>query len=131
MSPQYRTAMKQYNRIMPGEHGKFLTECLEHGYIGASWIPDHDLSTQSHDEESIWRQSMTSLYLDTYPDKSIGTARTSVGFLRTICFGLSKGDIILASNGKGSYHVGEVAGDYYYAPGSPHRGAHRCRTKGL
>lgn len=62
---------------------------------------------------------MTSLYLDTYPDKSIGTARTSVGFLWTICFGLSKGDIILASNGKGSYHVGEVAGDYYYAPGSP------------
>ena len=62
-------------------------------------------------------------YLHVNPDKSAGTARNSIGFLWTICFGLKNGDIILASNGNSGYQVGEITGDYYFAPGTdlPHR----------
>jgi restriction system protein len=37
--------------------------------------------------------------------------------------GIRKGDIVLCPDGTGQYHVGDVNGDYYYAPGAvlPHR----------
>ena len=30
--------MKQYNRIMLGEHGKYLDECLAQNFIGANFF---------------------------------------------------------------------------------------------
>ena len=70
-------------------------------------------------------QNLISEYLKANPDKSIGTARTSIGFLWTICYGLKIGDMVLASNGEGGYCVAEIIGNYYYAQGKdlPHRRA--------
>ena len=115
--------MKQYNRIMLGEGGKFIKDCLENNYIGANFLKDIDLSKISNVDENAWRQKLISEYLKTKPDKSVGTARTSIGFLWTICYGLKTGDIVLASNGEGGYRVAEITGDYYYAQGKdlPHR----------
>ncbi|MDE6497300.1 MAG: hypothetical protein K2L21_01430 [Muribaculaceae bacterium] len=117
--------MKQYNRIMLGEHGKFLNECLEGGYIGTGFLPAVDLSSVDHSDERKWRDAMIARYLETYPDKTTGTARTCTGFLWTVCYGLQQGDVVLASNGEGSYRVGIVDGDYYYQPDGnlPHRRA--------
>ena len=115
--------MKQYNRIMLGEGGKFIKDCLENNYIGANFLKDMDLSKISNADENAWRQKLISEYLKAKPDKSVGTARTSIGFLWTICYGLKTGDIVLASNGEGGYRVAEITGDYYYAQGKdlPHR----------
>ncbi|MDE6109738.1 MAG: hypothetical protein K2F72_05580, partial [Muribaculaceae bacterium] len=110
---------------MLGEHGKFLEECLEGGYIGTGFLPAVDLSSINHSDERKWRDAMIARYLETYPDKTTGTARTCTGFLWTVCYGLQQGDVVLASNGEGSYRVGIVDGDYYYQPGGnlPHRRA--------
>lgn len=108
--------MKQYNRIMLGEGGKYIKNCLENDYIGANFIKDVCLSSVSHTDENDWRQRLVKRYLGINPDKSIGTARNSIGFLWTICYGLKKGDIVLAPNGEGGYCVAEIMGDYYYAP---------------
>lgn len=115
--------MKQYNRIMLGEHGKFIDDCLEHGYIGINVLKYVDLTGMPHSDEGIWRQKLVSVFLKAQPEKSTGTARNLVGFLWTVCYGLKIGDIVLASNGEGGYHVGEITGDYYYSSGSelPHR----------
>lgn len=115
--------MKQYNRIMLGEHGMYIADCLEHSYIGINVLKDVDLTGIPHSDESIWRQKLISMFLKAQPDKSTGTARNLVGFLWTVCYGLKVGDIVLASNGEGGYHVGEITGDYYYSSGSelPHR----------
>lgn len=115
--------MKQYNRIMLGEHGKYINDCLTNNYIGANFIRNIDLSKTPYNNEELWRQQLASKYLEYNPDKSIGTARNSVGFLWTICFGLKIGDIVLASNGEGGYHVGEITGNYYYIENTdlPHR----------
>ncbi len=115
--------MKQYNRIMLGEGGKFIKDCLENNYIGANFLKDIDLSKISNVDENAWRQKLISEYLKAKPDKSVGTARTSIGFLWTICYGLKTGDIVLAPNGEGGYRVAEITGDYYYAQGKdlPHR----------
>ena len=115
--------MKQYNRIMLGEHGMYIADCLEKNYIGAGSLKDYDLSESPYNDEVQWRQKLMEQYLQVNPDKSAGTARNSIGFLWTICFGLKNGDIVLASNGNSGYNVGEITGDYYFAPGEdlPHR----------
>lgn len=115
--------MKQYNRIMLGEHGMYIADCLEKNYIGADSLKDYDLSESPYNDEVQWRQKLMEQYLQVNPDKSAGTARNSIGFLWTICFGLKNGDIVLASNGNSGYNVGEITGDYYFAPGEdlPHR----------
>ena len=115
--------MKQYNRIMLGEGSKYIKDCLENNYIGTSFLKDMDLSEISNVDENAWRQGLINEYLESNPDKSIGTARNSIGFLWTICYGLKIGDMVLASNGEGGYCVAEIMGGYYYAQGKdlPHR----------
>lgn len=115
--------MKQYNRIMLGEHGKYLQECLDGNFIGINFLPEVDLTYEPANNESAWREKMIDIFLKTYPDKSAGTARNSVGFIWTVCRGLKVGDIVLSSNGQGAYYVGQIEGDYYYVPGAvlPHR----------
>ena len=123
--------MKQYNRIMLGEHGMFLNDCLEYNYIGIGVLKDIDFTKVLHKDESAWRIAQVVNFVNSHPDKSSGTARNLVGFLWTVCYGLKIGDIVLASNGEGGYHVGEITGDYYYSPGSelPHRRAVRWLDK--
>lgn len=108
---------------MLGEHGKHIADCLENNYIGAGFVKDYDLTLSPYDNEQEWRKLLVEQYLSCNTEKSIGTARTSIGFLWTICFGLKIGDIVLASNGNGGYHVGEITGDYYFVQGTdlPHR----------
>ena len=108
---------------MLGEHGKHIADCLENNYIGAGFVKDYDLTLSPYDNEQEWRKLLVEQYLSCNTEKSIGTARTSIGFLWTICFGLKIGDIVLASNGNGGYHVGEITGNYYFEHGTdlPHR----------
>lgn len=109
--------MRQYNRIMLGEGGRFINDCVANNYIGVDFLKELDLSECSEADESLWRRQLTERYLERNPDKSVGTARTSVGFLWTVCRGLRVGDVVLTPNGEGGYRVAEIAGDYYYAPG--------------
>ena len=109
--------MKQYNRIMLGEHGMYIKKCLEHNYIGANFLKNVDLNETPFSKEEVWRQQMIKKYLELHPDKSVQTARNCIGFLWTVCFGLKIGDIVLASNGNGGYHVGEITGNYFYQSG--------------
>lgn len=108
---------------MLGEHGMYIADCLDNNYIGAGFLRDYDLSESPYNDEVQWRQKLVEKYLQVNPDKSAGTARNSIGFLWTICFGLKNGDIVLASNGNSGYNVGEITGDYYFSPGTdlPHR----------
>ena len=81
--------MKQYNRIMLGEHGMYLADCLEHNYIGINVLKESDLTGIQHNDESAWRVSQVVSYVNAHPEKSAGTARNLVGFLWTICYGLN------------------------------------------
>ncbi len=123
--------MKQYNRIMLGEHGMYISDCLKQNYVGINVLKGYDLTGTPNTDESLWRQELVTKFLEFEPDKSIGTARNLIGFLWTVCFGLKLGDIVLASNGEGGYHVGEITGDYYYTSGSelPHRRSVRWLDK--
>lgn len=72
--------MKQYNRIMLGEHSMYISDCLEHNYIGASFLKDINLNDTPFTQENVWRQQMINKYLEIHQDKSVQTARNCIGF---------------------------------------------------
>ncbi len=109
--------MKQYNRIMPGEHGKYIKECVQGGYIGTDFLPMVDLSQYDYSKEREWKDTMIAKWLQEHPDKTARSAATSIGFLWTVSFGLPKNTIVLSPNGDGAFRVGLITGDYFYCPG--------------
>ena len=115
--------MKQYNRIMLGAGSKYIDECLRDGFVGVDFIGQMDMSDTSSDNETEWRKQLTKKYLEVFPERSKGTARNSVGFLWTVCFGLREGDVVIAPDGHGNYHVGSITGAYHFVEGTnlPHR----------
>lgn len=75
--------MKQYNRIMLGEHGMYIKKCLEHNYIGANFLKDIDLNETPFSKEEVWRQQMINKYIwsftQTNPCRLQETASASCG----------------------------------------------------
>lgn len=43
--------MKQYNRIMLGEHGRCFQECVEGSFIGTNFLENEDLSNTDISDE--------------------------------------------------------------------------------
>lgn len=115
--------MKQYNRIMAGKGGCYVAECVNNGFIGADFDINEDLSGKLPDKWQKFNEVYIPVYMANMPDKTKVSAGLACGMLWTVCKGLSIGSIVLTPNGKGSYYVGEITGDYFYAPGEilPHR----------
>ena len=69
------------------------------------------------------RSGQSSYHLADSPDKTKISAGLACGALWTVSKVIREGDIVLCPDGKGSYRVVEVSGDYSYAPGQtlPHR----------
>lgn len=115
--------MKNYYRVMLGKQSAHAAECFSGNYIGADFGIAEDLTGQLPDEWRAFNKAFIPKYLALYPDKSKISAGLACGALWTVAKGIHKGDIVLCPDGSGVYHVGEVIGDYFYAPGQdlPHR----------
>lgn len=115
--------MKQYNRIMLGKAGLYADKCLKENFIGADFDIHENLSGNLDENWRVFNEKYVPVYMEAMPEKTKVSAGLACGFLWTICKGLQNGDIVLCPNGRGSYMVGEISGDYYYAEGDvlPHR----------
>jgi restriction system protein len=115
--------MKRYYRVMLGKGSMYADECKRDGFIGADFGIEQDLTGKLPDEWRVFNKEFIPVYLKKYPDKKKVAAGLACGNLWTVSKGIKQGDTILSPNGQGSYYVGEVIGDYYYAPGQvlPHR----------
>ncbi len=111
--------MKQYNRVMLGQGGKFSDDCLKEGYIGVDFDIQLDLTDHLPDNWRDFNKEFIPIIMKYVPGKTAVGAGLSCGFLYTVCKGLDIGAIVLCPNGKGVYYVGEISGDYYYVPGTP------------
>ena len=111
--------MKSYYRVMLGQGSAFAAECFAGGFIGADFDINEDLSSVLPDDWTAFNKAFIPVWLDKHPGKSKIAAGLSCGFLWTVSKGIRKGDIVLSPDGKGSYRVGEVIGDYYHAPDGP------------
>jgi restriction system protein len=115
--------MKNYYRIMLGKKSMYAEEAHKGNFIGAGWLLDIDLTNKLPDNWRKFNKKYIPVYLEQNPDKTKVSAGLACGMLYTITKGILNGDIVLCPDGKGSYFIGEVVGDYEYRKGAaqPHR----------
>lgn len=111
--------MKSYYRVMLGRQSTFASVGFEGGFIGANFEIEQDLAPDLYDDWRAFNHKFIPIFLAGHPDKSKIAAGLACGALWTVAKGIQKGDIVISPDGTGSYRVGEVVGDYFYAPGQP------------
>jgi restriction system protein len=123
--------MKQYFRVMLGAKSAFAAECLRDGFIGTDFGISEDLSTNLPDSWREFNKKYIPVFLKAHPEKTKIGAGLACGALWTVSKGIKRGDIVLSPDGSGNYLVGEVLGDYFYAPTGvlPHRRKIAWRTQ--
>lgn len=114
---------KSYYRVMLGRQSAHVAECLASGFIGTDFEIHQDLSGQLPEEWRQFNAAFIPVFLANRPDKTRIAAGLACGALWTVSKGIRTGDVVLCPDGTGRYHVGEVQGNYHYAPGQvlPHR----------
>lgn len=115
--------MKNYYRVMLGAKSAHAAECFEGNFIGTDFDINQDLTGKLPEEWRAFNREFIPILLAEHPDKTKIGAGLACGGLWTVSKGIKRGDIVLCPDGTGRYHVGEVIGGYYYAPGEilPHR----------
>jgi restriction system protein len=108
---------------MLGKASAYVDECIAGGFIGADFDIREDLTGRLPADWRAFNKAYIPVFMAHAPDKSKVAAGLACGMLWTIAQGLNEGDVVLTPTGAGMYHVGAVAGPYYYEPGGnlPHR----------
>ena len=109
--------MNNYYRIMLGRKSAHAAECFAGGFVGTDFGIHEDLTTKLPDEWRKFNQKYIPVFLAKHPDKTKIGAGLACGMLWTVSKGVKKGECVLSPDGAGTYRVGEVMGDYYYAAG--------------
>jgi len=102
---------------MLGKKSIHAAECFAGGFIGTDFGLIEDLTTKLGDDWRDFNKRYIPIYRSLHPGKTKIGAGLACGFLWTVSKGIQTGDFILSPDGGGRYRVGEVTGDYYYAPG--------------
>ena len=108
--------MTNYYRLMLGRQSVFAADAFAGNYIGADFDIDEDLTGLLPDDWRAFNEIYIPKFQEAVPGKSKVAAGLACGSLWVVCRGMTNGDIVLCPDGSGTYHVGRVAGDYFYAP---------------
>lgn len=115
--------LTRYFRVSLGKGGVYAPDAVSQGWVGTGWMSELDLSGKF---PPVWkdfnRDYIPVIMASGEATNKIG-AGLACGMTWTVAQGISEGDVVLSSNGKGFFHVGKIAGAYFYAPGEklPHR----------
>lgn len=115
--------MKNYYRVMLGKGSEHAEECFNGNFIGADYEINQDLTNKLPDDWRKFNKEFIPIHLAENPGKTKIGAGLACGALWTVSKGILKDDVVLCPDGSGRYRVGDVIGDYCYAPGEvlPHR----------
>ncbi len=111
------TPSRQYYRVMLGKGSLHAEECFRGGFIGTDFGIVEDLTGKLPADWREFNRQYIPIYLENHPGKSKIGAGLACGFLWTVARGILIGDYVLCPDGNDRYRVGEVTGEYYYAPG--------------
>ena len=108
--------------VIRSDHGKYAGHFVDDCYVGAGWLPEHDLSKVKTKDE------LTAIYRRTHPDQSPQEAGSIVGQLR-LFLEMEDLDYVITpcSDSQWLYYGRVIHLPYYYAPGDsdgcpfPHR----------
>ena len=108
---------------MLGRRSVHAAECFQGGFIGTDFDIEQDLTADLPDQWRDFNAKFIPIFLAGHPDKTKIGAGLACGALWTVSKGIQIGDTVLCPDGSGNYRVGEVIGNYTYAPGGslPHR----------
>lgn len=118
--------MKNYYRIMLGPRSMYAETAYKGNFIGCGWLGGVDLSNKLPENWKDFNRKFVPIYMNKIPGSSKVSAGLGCGMLWTVSKGILTGDIVLCPDGKGSYMVGEVTGDYQHEKSGtilPHRRA--------
>ncbi len=115
--------MKTYYRVMLGRKSTHAAACFAGNFIGTDFEIEQDLSRRLPDEWRAFNREFIPIFMRARPDKTKIGAGLACGALWTVSKGIQIGDVVLCPDGAGRYRIGEVSGEYQYAPGEilPHR----------
>jgi restriction system protein len=111
--------MKRYYRVRLGQGGKYADEALQHGFIGVDFGVDWDMSDAFSEDFRAFNRAQIPRLLEKQPHRSKISAGLALGAIWTVGYGMKTGDVVLAPDGQGIYHVGEISGEYSYHPEGP------------
>lgn len=106
-------------RVMLGRRSVHAAECFQGGFIGTDFDIGQDLTADLPDQWRDFNAKFIPIFLAGHPDKTKIGAGLACGALWTVSKGIQIGDTVLCPDGSGNYRVGEVIGNYTYAPGQP------------
>lgn len=111
--------MTEYRRLYLGQKHSLVRDCLDGGFVGVDFGIREDLTYQLPDNFKDFNRKYVPVYMELHPDKSKVVAGLACGNLWVVAKDMAPGDIIVAPDTDGTYHVAEVVGPYYYAPDGP------------
>lgn len=108
---------------MLGRKSVHAAEGFLGSFIGADFEIYQNLTAELPDDWRHFNKKFIPIFLSNHPDKTKIGAGLACGALWVVSKGIRNGDIVLCPDGSGSYRVGEISGDYFYAPDEvlPHR----------
>ncbi len=118
--------MKSYYRLMLGQKSVYASECFAGNFVGTDFGILQDLTGHLPDEWRDFNKQFIPVYLQGQPDKSKVAAGLACGAIWTVSKGMVLGDVVLCPDGKGSYYVGEITGEYSYADGKNPAASSTC-----
>lgn len=111
--------MKNYYRVMLGRRSIYAAAAYAGGYICTDFEIRQDLTPDLGDDWRAFNKKFVPIYMAGNPGKTKIGAGLACGALWTVSKGIAKGDLVISPNGSGAYFVGEISGDYFYAPSEP------------
>jgi restriction system protein len=109
--------MKNYYQVRLGEKSVYAEKCFAGNFIGTDYDIHQDLTGKLPEDWPTFNKAFIPVYLAARRDKTKIAAGLACGATWTVSKGILKQDVVLCPDGTGRYRVGEVIGDYYYAPG--------------
>ena len=116
-------SVTMYKRIRLGRASKYLSECLDGGFVGLDYDLDVDLTGRFPSTFQEFNAEFVPILVEQNPELSRVSAGLGCASIFFLCHELSEGDVVLTPDEEGNQLVGRVNGPYVYAPGAnlPHR----------
>jgi restriction system protein len=106
--------MKNYYRVTLGKGNMYAQSCFADNCIAIGFLHHVDLTGKLPDEWREFNKEYIPVFLKANPQKSRIAAGLACGAVWSVAKGMKIGDIVLSPDGDGHFHIGEIAGEYYY-----------------
>lgn len=110
---------RKYVRVSLGKGAKFASLGLSEGWIGTGWLTNIDLTGKFHENWREFNKQFIPMVMTEDGISSKVGAGLACGMTHTVAHGLKTGDVVISAKGNGEFQIGEITGDYFYAPGQP------------